>query len=65
MTQAILYGSYPDVRPGTYRLEQYRLILPQNPLHFSFPPEIDEESLMSGATLLSNAILESGERLLS
>ncbi|KAI0302174.1 Non-repetitive/WGA-negative nucleoporin C-terminal-domain-containing protein [Russula brevipes] len=42
MTQAILYGSYPE-----------------NPLHFSFPPEIDEESLMSGATLLSSAILES------
>lgn len=47
-----------------YRLEQFRLILPQNPLHFSFPPEIDEESLMSGATLLSSAILESGEGLL-
>ncbi|KAF8478553.1 Non-repetitive/WGA-negative nucleoporin C-terminal-domain-containing protein [Russula ochroleuca] len=31
----------------------------ENPLHFSFPPEIDEESLMSGATLLSSAILES------
>jgi nuclear pore complex protein Nup133 len=61
MTQAILYGSYPDVRPGTCRMEQYKLTLPQNPLHFSFPPEIDEESLMSGATLLSNAILESGE----
>ncbi|KAI0306443.1 Non-repetitive/WGA-negative nucleoporin C-terminal-domain-containing protein [Multifurca ochricompacta] len=42
MTQAILYGSYPE-----------------NPLHFSFPPEIEEESLMSGAALLSSAILES------
>ncbi|KAI9509614.1 Non-repetitive/WGA-negative nucleoporin C-terminal-domain-containing protein [Russula earlei] len=31
----------------------------ENPLHFSFPPEIDEESLMFGATLLSSAILES------
>ena len=61
MTQAILYGSYPDVRPKTCRMEQYKLTLLQNPLHFSFPPEIDEESLMSGATLLSNAILESGE----
>ncbi|KAH9966798.1 Non-repetitive/WGA-negative nucleoporin C-terminal-domain-containing protein [Russula dissimulans] len=42
MTQAILYGSYPE-----------------NPLHFSFPPEIDEDSLMSGAMLLSGAILAS------
>jgi hypothetical protein len=41
-----------------------RLTLPQNPLHFSFPPEIDEESLMSGASRLSSAILESGKRLL-
>jgi nuclear pore complex protein Nup133 len=31
----------------------------ENPLHFSFPPEIEEESLMSGAALLSNAILQS------
>lgn len=31
----------------------------ENPLHFSFPPEIDEESLMSGASRLSSAILES------
>ncbi|KAI0362165.1 hypothetical protein OH77DRAFT_1515456 [Trametes cingulata] len=33
--------------------------LPENPLHFSFPPEIDEEALMSGAEQLSAAILES------
>lgn len=33
--------------------------LPENPLHFSFPPEIDEDSLMSGAEQLSRAILES------
>ncbi|KAI0670336.1 Non-repetitive/WGA-negative nucleoporin C-terminal-domain-containing protein [Trametes maxima] len=33
--------------------------LPENPLHFSFPPEIDEEALMSGAEQLSEAILES------
>ncbi|TFY77168.1 hypothetical protein EWM64_g6840, partial [Hericium alpestre] len=32
---------------------------PENPLHFSFPPEIDEESLMSGAEQLSRAVLES------
>ncbi|KAH9981165.1 Non-repetitive/WGA-negative nucleoporin C-terminal-domain-containing protein [Lactifluus volemus] len=32
----------------------------ENPLHFSFPPEVEEESLMSGAALLSNAILASG-----
>ncbi|KAN0123739.1 Non-repetitive/WGA-negative nucleoporin C-terminal domain containing protein [Russula decolorans] len=31
----------------------------ENPLHFSFPPEIDEESLMSGASRLSSSILES------
>ncbi|KAI0748169.1 Non-repetitive/WGA-negative nucleoporin C-terminal-domain-containing protein [Daedaleopsis nitida] len=33
--------------------------LPENPLHFSFPPEIDEEALMSGAEQLSEAVLES------
>ncbi|EIW51716.1 uncharacterized protein TRAVEDRAFT_136690 [Trametes versicolor FP-101664 SS1] len=33
--------------------------LSENPLHFSFPPEIDEEALMSGAQQLSEAILES------
>lgn len=43
---------------------RYALTPPQNPLHFSFPPEIDEESLMSGASRLSSAILESGRRLL-
>ncbi|KAH9079551.1 Non-repetitive/WGA-negative nucleoporin C-terminal-domain-containing protein [Lactarius deliciosus] len=31
----------------------------ENPLHFSFPPEIEEDSLMSGAALLSSAILQS------
>ncbi|KAI0273769.1 Non-repetitive/WGA-negative nucleoporin C-terminal-domain-containing protein [Gloeopeniophorella convolvens] len=31
----------------------------ENPLQFSFPPEIEEESLMSGAALLSSAILGS------
>lgn len=45
-------------------VETVTLTLPQNPLHFSFPPEIDEESLMSGASRLSSAILESGRRLL-
>ena len=33
---------------------------PQNPLHFSFPPDVDEEALMSGAEQLSQAIMESG-----
>ncbi|TFK42541.1 hypothetical protein BDQ12DRAFT_732185 [Crucibulum laeve] len=33
--------------------------LPENPLHFSFPPEVDEESLMRGAEQLSEAVLES------
>jgi nuclear pore complex protein Nup133 len=64
MTQAILYGSYSEVCLKTSCGDHHTLTLPQNPLHFSFPPEIDEESLMSGATLLSNAILESGKRLL-
>ena len=64
MTQAILYGSYPEVRSRTSCEHFHALTLPQNPLHFSFPPEIDEESLMSGATLLSSAILESGKHLL-
>ena len=64
MTQAILYGSYSEVRLTTSCGGRYALTFPQNPLHFSFPPEIDEESLMSGASRLSSAILESGKRLL-
>ncbi|KAI0065375.1 hypothetical protein BV25DRAFT_1880143 [Artomyces pyxidatus] len=35
----------------------------ENPLQFSFPPEVDEESLMSGAALLSRAILESDHEI--
>ncbi|KIM87137.1 hypothetical protein PILCRDRAFT_64451 [Piloderma croceum F 1598] len=31
----------------------------ENPLHFSFPPDVDEESLMLGAEQLSQAVLES------
>jgi nuclear pore complex protein Nup133 len=62
MTQAILYGSYSEVRLRTSCAGCYALTLAQNPLHFSFPPEIDEESLMSGASRLSSAILESGKR---
>ncbi|XP_006458086.1 hypothetical protein AGABI2DRAFT_216285 [Agaricus bisporus var. bisporus H97] len=33
--------------------------LPENPLHFSFPPEIDAERLMQGAEQLSDAVLRS------
>ncbi|KAJ3744726.1 Non-repetitive/WGA-negative nucleoporin C-terminal-domain-containing protein [Lentinula detonsa] len=33
--------------------------LPNNPLHFSFPPEVDEDSLMQAAQQLSAAILQS------
>lgn len=33
---------------------------PDNPLCFSFPPEVDEEALMAGAEGLSRAVLESG-----
>ncbi|KAF9265417.1 methyltransferase type 11 [Marasmius fiardii PR-910] len=33
--------------------------LPNNPLHFSFPPDVDEESLMQGAEQLSEAVLHS------
>ncbi|KAI0094031.1 Non-repetitive/WGA-negative nucleoporin C-terminal-domain-containing protein [Irpex rosettiformis] len=32
---------------------------PENPLQFSFPPDVDEEALMSGAEQLSEAIMES------
>ncbi|KAG2357680.1 hypothetical protein BDR07DRAFT_1490402 [Suillus spraguei] len=32
---------------------------PDNPLHFSFPPEVDPEALMTGAEGLSRAVLES------
>ena len=35
------------------------IVIVQNPLHFSFPPDIDEEALMSGAEQLSQAIMES------
>ncbi|KAJ7452358.1 hypothetical protein B0H11DRAFT_1742097 [Mycena galericulata] len=33
--------------------------IPDNPLQFSFPPEVDEESLMQGAEQLSKAVLSS------
>ncbi|KNZ71793.1 Nucleoporin [Termitomyces sp. J132] len=33
--------------------------LPDNPLQFSLPPDLDEESLMQGAQQLSQAVLES------
>ncbi|GLB34911.1 putative non-repetitive/WGA-negative nucleoporin C-terminal [Lyophyllum shimeji] len=33
--------------------------LPENPLQFSLPPDVDEESLMQGAEQLSQAVLES------
>ncbi len=36
----------------------------QNPLHFSFPPEVDAECLMQGAEQLSGAVLRSCEYLL-
>ncbi len=61
MTKAILYGSLPEV--GSRELViglATHMNCKQNPLHFSFPPEIDEEALMSGAQQLSEAILESG-----
>ncbi|RXW20887.1 hypothetical protein EST38_g4970 [Candolleomyces aberdarensis] len=35
---------------------------PENPLQFSFPPQVDEESLMRGAEQLSQAVLKSGRR---
>ncbi|KAK1236521.1 hypothetical protein PQX77_000214 [Marasmius sp. AFHP31] len=38
--------------------------LPNNPLHFSFPPDVDEESLMQGAEQLSQAILHSDPLLI-
>ncbi|KAJ3934928.1 MAG: hypothetical protein NXY57DRAFT_593318 [Lentinula lateritia] len=37
--------------------------LPNNPLHFSFPPEVDEESLMRAAEQLSDSILHSDPEL--
>ncbi|KAJ7219294.1 hypothetical protein GGX14DRAFT_591296, partial [Mycena pura] len=33
--------------------------IPDNPLHFSFPPDVDAESLMQGAEQLSKAVLHS------
>jgi nuclear pore complex protein Nup133 len=35
----------------------------QNPLHFSLPPELNEESLMRGTEQLSRAILESDPQI--
>lgn len=35
------------------------LIALQNPLHFSFPPDVDADALMTGAEQLSFAIMES------
>ncbi|KAF9075250.1 hypothetical protein BDP27DRAFT_40146 [Rhodocollybia butyracea] len=37
--------------------------LPNNPLHFSFPPDVDEEGLMQAAEQLSQAILHSDPEL--
>lgn len=58
MTQAIVYGSIPDVRGVLYSIVWSNII--QNPLQFSFPPEVDEDSLMQGAEQLSKAVLQSG-----
>lgn len=33
----------------------------QNPLRFSFPPELNEDALMQGAEQLSLAVLKSGQ----
>lgn len=37
---------------------------PDNPLHFSFPPEVDAEALMTGAEGLSRAVLESDPEII-
>ncbi|CAK5277413.1 unnamed protein product [Mycena citricolor] len=37
--------------------------LPDNPLQFSFPPDVDAESLMQGAEQLSEAVLQSNSEL--
>ncbi|KAG1756709.1 uncharacterized protein EDB91DRAFT_1241762 [Suillus paluster] len=37
---------------------------PENPLHFSFPPEVDAEALMAGAEGLSRAVLESDPEII-
>ncbi|TCD68905.1 hypothetical protein EIP91_009455 [Steccherinum ochraceum] len=36
----------------------------ENPLHFSFPPEIDEDALMSGAEQLSKQVMESDSTII-
>lgn len=61
MMQAILYGSLPEVSGYiVYRCATTESICcPQNPLYFSFPPHVDEESLMRGAEQLSQAVLRS------
>ena len=33
----------------------------ENPLRFSFPPEVDADSLMQGAMQLSQAVLRAGK----
>ncbi|KAL4265228.1 nucleoporin Nup133 family protein [Pleurotus pulmonarius] len=54
-------------RPGLVKSIMTQAILygslPGNPLHFSFPPEVEAESLMEGAEQLSQAILESNHEL--
>lgn len=37
MTQAILYGSYPEVRYVAYRMEHYTLTRPPEPSAFQLP----------------------------
>ncbi|KAG2157173.1 hypothetical protein DEU56DRAFT_7542 [Suillus clintonianus] len=37
---------------------------PDNPLHFSFPPEVDADALMAGAEGLSRAVLESDPEII-
>ena len=62
MMQAILYGSLLEVRIrySMYDPASSKPCCHKNPLHFSFPPELDEESLMQGAEQLSQAAPESG-----
>ncbi|EIW85147.1 hypothetical protein CONPUDRAFT_70040 [Coniophora puteana RWD-64-598 SS2] len=38
--------------------------IPENPLHFSFPPDVDEDGLMNGAEQLSKAVIESDPEII-
>lgn len=61
MMQAILYGSSPLVMFYILgEMDNLADLHNQNPLRFSFPPELNPDALMNAALQLSEAVLKSG-----